>query len=138
MVYLRRVLVYLFGKFSLALGADDLTFEHVNPFGPPNLEQKVLMGTIVSAMRAGELPEGNVEGFVGSWSGSLSTLFQTWWTAERPLYFTKELLTRAMATKISRAKFSHDWRYVKDVLKDNWRYVAERGYKDYAGCVAME
>ena len=76
--------------------------------------------------------------FMGTWPGSPYTLSQTWWTTERPSRCTRKQLIPAMATTISYAQRVDDWRCMKGVLKNNERYLAEGGYKNYAGFVAGE
>ena len=110
------------------LGGEGLTFELVRFFGPPNSMAEVFMGSIASIVRAGERHNGNVLSFTGLWTGSSYTIFQTWWTKDRPSRLSKQALILSMWKSTQYASEMKDYRCMQGAAKSDGRYIGEGGY----------
>ena len=113
------------------LGSHGLSWEEIEYFGAKNSISDVFMGTLSSMVRAAERPNGNVDSFVGEWTDSPYSVFQVWWTTERPSHLTKNILIASMVEIINYASRKKDYRCLKCIVRKHGQYIGEGGYAVY-------
>ena len=113
------------------LGSHGLSWEDIEYFGAKNSVSEVFMGTLSSVIKAAERPNGNVISFTGQWTESPYSIFQIWWTTERPSHLTKRILIASMVETINFATRRKDYRCLKCVVKRHGQYIGEGGYAVY-------
>ena len=115
-------------------GRDNIRFESVEHFGPPNPMEDVFIGAIVALINAAERfnPSTNIASFIGSWPGSRYSIKQIWWTTDRPSRFRSGLFLLSIIQSLSAAVDSNDYSCLKGTVTTNGQYIGEGGYMKQA------
>lgn len=116
---------------KIRLTGDDISIESIERFGRPHSMGEVIMGTLAAMVRIAERPGGNVQAFVGGWTGSRYTVFPVWWTTQRPSQLSKKniFLVLVQITHVQIDK--NEYRCYKAILRNNGKYIGEGGSAIY-------
>ena len=113
------------------LRADDISVEDIGWFGSHHPMGEVLMGTLAAMVKIAERPGGNVQAFVGEWTGSPYSVFPIWWTTQRPSQLSKKNIFLVLVQVAHVQLDKNEYRCYKAILKNNGRYVGEGGNTVY-------
>lgn len=119
------------GHAKIRPRGDDISIESIERFGRPHLLGEVIMGTLAAMVKIAERPGGNVQAFVGGWTGSRYTVFPVWWTTQRPSQLSKKSIFLVLVQMTHAQIDTNEYRCYKAILKNNGRYIGEGGNSVY-------
>ena len=129
-----RLTKTLFEISATNVGADAVNLESLHFHGPPNSMGEVFIGAIAAVISAAKRfsANDNLLAFEGSWPNSSYSIFQLWWTKDRPSRFSKNALLTAIVAAIGYATSMNDYRSLRCIVTNHELYIGEGGWGKYS------